>query len=147
MKKILIATIIVFQSFLGLAQVPQALTYQAIARNATGSALINSAISIRISIKDVTSGGPTLFSETHSVTTNQFGLFTLAVGTGLVQSGSFSGINWGNGAKFMKVEMDASGGSAYIDMGTSQLLSVPWKTPPPNPAELPLSMHWLSLPP
>ena len=108
------------------AQIPQALTYQAVARNASGSAIINSNISIRVSIKDVNATGPTLYSETHSVTTNQFGLFTVAIGTGLIQSGVFANINWDIGSKFMKVEMDATGGSSYVDMGTSQMLSVPY---------------------
>ena len=108
------------------AQIPQALTYQAVARNASGSALINSTISILISIKDLNATGTTLYSETHVVTTNQFGLFTVAIGTGLVQSGVFANIGWAVGLKFMKVELDATGGSNYVDMGTSQLLSVPY---------------------
>ncbi len=126
MKNFLLLLAVIFLSFFAYGQVPQALTYQAVARNAAGNAIINSTISIRISIKDVTSTGPTLYSETHSVTTNQFGLFTIAIGTGLIQSGVFSTINWALGSKYMKVEMDATGGSAYIDMGTSQLLSVPY---------------------
>ncbi len=125
-KKLLVLITVIFCSLNVQAQVPQALTYQAIARNASGSAIVNSNISIRISIKDVNATGPTLYSETQSVTTNQFGLFTMSVGTGLIQSGNFSNINWAAGSKFMKVEMDPTGGSGYIDMGTSQLLSVPY---------------------
>ncbi len=108
------------------AQIPQQLTYQAIARNTTGAALISTNISIRISIKDASATGTTLYSETHSTTTNQFGLFTLPVGTGTIVSGNFSTISWATNAKFMKVEMDPAGGASYIDMGTSQLLSVPY---------------------
>ncbi|MEI7801488.1 MAG: hypothetical protein WCI97_02465 [Bacteroidota bacterium] len=108
------------------AQIPQALTYQAVARNSAGTALVNTNISVRVSIKDLTATGTTLYSETQSATTNQFGLFTLALGTGTVVSGNFSTISWAVGAKFMKVELDPAGGSSYIDMGTSQLLSVPY---------------------
>ncbi len=115
-----------FISALAFAQIPQQLTYQAVARNSTGNAIINTAVSVRISIKDVTATGTTLYSETHSVTTNQFGLFTLPVGGGTIVSGTFASINWATNAKFMKVEMDPAGGSTYIDMGTSQLLSVPY---------------------
>ncbi len=126
MKKFYLLSVFLFFSAFIYAQIPQALTYQAVARNAAGSGLINTNISVRISIKDVTSTGPTLYSETHAVTTNQFGLFTVAIGTGLIQSGVFANIDWAVGSKFMKVEMDATGGSNYIDMGTSQLLSVPY---------------------
>ena len=88
--------------------------------------MVSTNISIRISIKDITATGTTLYSETHSATTNQFGLFTLPVGSGTVVSGTFASINWATNAKFMKVEMDPTGGSSYTDMGTSQLLSVPY---------------------
>ena len=126
MKKIFLSALLAFSFVMANAQVPQSLTYQGIARNAAGTSLTNQSISIRITIKDVSANGPTLYSETHSVTTNQFGLFTLAVGTGLVQSGNFSTIPWGVGLKFMKVEMDVTGGASYVDMGTNQLLSVPY---------------------
>lgn len=108
------------------AQIPQAISYQAIARNAAGAAIVNSNISIRISIKDLSASGTTIYIETHAVTTNQFGLFTLSVGSGAVVSGTFSSILWATGAKYMKVEMDPTGGTSYIDMGTSQLISVPY---------------------
>ena len=126
MKKLYLLSVIILFINSTYAQIPQALTYQAVARNASGSAIINSNLSIRVSIKDVNATGPTLYSETHSVTTNQFGLFTVAIGTGLIQSGVFANINWATGSKFMKVEMDVTGGSSYIDMGTSQMLSVPY---------------------
>ncbi len=126
MKKIFLLSVFLLLTAKIFAQIPEALTYQAVARNASGAGLINSSISIRISIKNATSSGPTVYSETHAVTTNQFGLFTVAIGTGLIQSGVFASIDWEVGLKFMKVEMDATGGSSYIDMGTSQLLSVPY---------------------
>ncbi len=59
-------------------------------------------------------------------TTNQLGLFSLAVGGGTVLSGTFANINWGTGDKYLQVEMDPAGGTAYTNMGTSQLLSVPY---------------------
>ena len=121
---------LLFACFIGLyaqAQVPQAISYQAVARNAAGAALVNQTISIRITIKDNSSGGPTIYSETHTgVSTNQFGLFTIEVGNGNPVTGTFTSINWGTNTKFMKVEMDPAGGSSYIDMGTSQMLSVPF---------------------
>jgi hypothetical protein len=53
-------------------------------------------------------------------------MFSLNVGQGTVVSGTFSGINWATNAKFMQMEMDPAGGSSYIDMGTSQMMSVPY---------------------
>ena len=109
-----------------LAQTPQALKYQAVARDGIGNVLTNRAVSFRISILQGSASGSTTYSETHSKTTNGFGLVDLEIGHGTPVSGSFSGINWGSTVYFVKVEMDPNGGSSYLLMGTSQLLSVPY---------------------
>ena len=126
MKRIIFSILTLLITGLAFAQAPQSFNYQAIARNATGAPLANQAISVRLSITDSVTAGNILYSETHGVTTNTYGLFTLSVGTGTVVSGTFSGVNWAGGSRFLKVEMDASGGSSYTLMGVSQLLSVPY---------------------
>jgi hypothetical protein len=108
------------------AQAPQAFQYQAIARANTGLPIINQNVSIRISIVSTSPTGSILYVETHAPTTNQFGLFTLEVGQGTVANGTFNTINWGSNLHFLKVEMDETGNTAYQDMGTIQLLSVPY---------------------
>ncbi|HLK98140.1 MAG TPA: hypothetical protein VK364_10255, partial [Hymenobacter sp.] len=108
-----------------LAQAPQALNYQAVARNSSGAVLANQTISVKLSVHTNIATGTVVYSETHSgVTTNPFGLFTLEVGTGVASTGAFNTIDWANGAKFLKVEVDF--GTGFLDMGTSQLLSVPY---------------------
>ena len=108
------------------AQAPNAIPYQGVARNAVGNILASQPISLRVSIRNLSSSGTVVFSETHSVTTNSLGLFSVNIGTGSPVSGTLATVNWGNGAKFIQVEMDASGGTAYTDMGTTQLNSVPY---------------------
>ncbi len=105
---------------------PQAFNYQAVVRDATGQIIANQAISIRTSIVADSATGATLYAETHQPTTNAFGLANLAVGTGSTTSGNFAAIAWGGSAKYLKVEVDVAGGSSYVDMGTTQLLSVPY---------------------
>lgn len=127
MKKLLLALTIVLISTKLFAQAPPAITYQAVARNASGAELANQTISLRFSFKNNSANGATVYSETHSgVTTNQFGLFTVEVGNGTPVTGTFGAINWASGAKFLKVEMDPNNGTSYLDMGTTQLLSVPY---------------------
>jgi hypothetical protein len=109
-----------------MAQVPQALNYQAVARDNSGNILANRSISVRLSVLDGSNIGPSLYAETHNPTTNQFGLFTLAVGTGQPVSGVFSQIVWPGSSKWLKVELDANGGANYVLMGSSQLLTVPF---------------------
>ncbi len=109
-----------------LAQVPQAMNYQAVARDNSGTVIKNQHITLRLSVHDATPAGTVVYQETQSDTTNQFGLFSVAIGKGNPTQGTFTGINWGSGAKYLQVEFDPAGGSAYADMGTSQLQSVPY---------------------
>ena len=108
------------------AQAPQAFNYQAIARDNHGNSIPNHAIALRIGILDNSASGTLLYSETFNTGTNQFGLFNVNIGIGNVVSGVFSNINWGAGSKWLKVETDITGGSNYVLMGTSQLVSVPY---------------------
>ena len=121
----LITSLLVFSAGL-MAQLPQAFKYQAVLRDNTGETMPNHNVGLRISILEGPSGSTTLYTETFSKTTNDFGLFTIEIGTGTTGD-DFSAINWANGqSKWVKVEIDTTGGSAYMEMGTSQLLSVPF---------------------
>jgi hypothetical protein len=110
----------------GLAQAPQGFDFQGVARDAGGQLLSAQPIALRISLHAEAPGGPVVYQETHAVTTSPFGLFTIAVGAGTPTQGSFPAIAWGASQHFIQVEMDASGGSSFSDMGTTQLLSVPY---------------------
>jgi hypothetical protein len=111
-------------SFKVIAQAPQGIPYQAIARNASGVAISNTAVKVRFSIRDSIASGTIKYQETHNPTTSALGLFSVNVGMGMVVSGTFSGINWGKNAKFLQVEMDLAGGNNYTDLGTTQMMSV-----------------------
>jgi hypothetical protein len=108
------------------AQVPQAFNYQAVARDGLGKLIATQAIGVKIIIHKDSSLGSVVYSETFAPTTNQFGLFTVAVGKGAIVAGVFNSITWNTGDYWLQVKMDPAGGSAYADMGASQLLSVPY---------------------
>ena len=108
------------------AQSPEAFKYQAIARDASGNVIANQNVSFRISIIKTSATGTPVYVETHYSITNEFGLININIGEGSVIWGNFSNIDWGIDKYFIKVELDASGGSNYQSMGTSQLLSVPY---------------------
>lgn len=108
------------------AQAPNSFKYQSIARNASGLILSNLTLGIRMSIHDVSSSGTIVFQETHSVVTNDYGLFTISIGTGTSVIGTLGGVDWSNGAKYIEIEGDFTGGTAYVSFGTSELLSVPY---------------------
>ena len=108
------------------AQVPQAINYQAIARDAGGNVMSNQTIGIKVAIHQTSSSGSVAYSETFSPTTNQFGLFTVAIGQGTPLGAAFSSINWSAGNFWLQVLLSPSNNSVYTDMGASQLLSVPY---------------------
>ena len=103
-----------------LAQSPQGIPYQAVMRNADGTVMASSVVSLTFMIHDGTANGNVVYQESHSLTSNAQGLVSCVVGNGVVSEGNFSQINWGSGAKFLHVMMGTT------DLGTQQLMSVPY---------------------
>jgi hypothetical protein len=108
------------------AQSPYAIPYQAVARNSGGDIMSSQNITIRFTLHDQTVTGPIVYQEVHNVMTNNLGLFSVNLGQGAPVSGTVAAVDWANGSKYLQVEMDATGGSVYVDMGTTQLMSVPY---------------------
>ena len=102
------------------AQAPALIPYQAIARNAAGEPLASSTLNARFTIHDGTATGTSVWQELQTVSTSTLGLFTVQLGSSV----ALTNVNWATGAKFMQVEIDL--GSGFVDMGTQQLLSVPY---------------------
>ncbi len=133
MKKILLTITAFLVTLLAVAQAPNLLNYQGVARNSVGNVLPSQPIGLRLSIL---SGGPTgtpVYTETRNVTTNAFGLFNVQVGSpgAITSTGTIAGINWtafgvGSGTKFLQVEIDPIGGTNYFNVGSTQLVSVPY---------------------
>jgi microcystin-dependent protein len=130
MKKSIITLLSAMLMFLFVcelnAQIPQAFNYQAVARDNFGNLITNHAVGLEIYIHQTTSTGTVVYIETFTTITNQFGLFTIAIGTGTPVVGTFGTINWSTGSYWLQVKMDPTGGTTYADMGTSQLLTVPY---------------------
>ena len=108
------------------AQAPQLFNFQAVARNAAGEVISSKTISVRLSISDGAPNGPVVFQEMHNIQTNKLGMFSLRIGAGSILSGAISSIDWGGSPKYLRTEIDPNGGSAYVDLGATPLLSVPY---------------------
>src|SRR3989339_534303 len=117
MRNLIFTSIFVMLSIGAFAQAPQSFQYQAVVRDAAGNALMSQLVNFQISILSGSPTGLVEFTETHSVSTNSFGIVTLNIGAGTNIFGSFSGINWSNNIYFIKVEADL--GSGLIDMGAT----------------------------
>jgi uncharacterized protein (TIGR02145 family) len=106
---------------------PQKINYQAVAVGANGKPIKNSTVGLRLSLLDSLPTGSTLYTETQTASTDAAGQFSIYLGGGTATAGTFANLPWANGTdKFLKVEMDAQGGSNYQSMGTTQLVSVPY---------------------
>ncbi len=125
-KLILFLSITMVITVTSYAQAPQAFKYQAIARDASGNTLADQAIVIKVNILQGSQDGPVVFSETHQIQTNSFGLINMGIGKGEIRAGNFSTINWGGNSHYVQIEMDPTGGTNYKFMGTAELLSVPY---------------------
>jgi len=108
------------------AQAPKGINYQGVARDHEGKAIASKKISIRISILKNSADGDTEYKETHEVTTNTFGLFTLVIGQGQANTGSFDFISWAVGTKWLQIELDPNGSNSFQLIGSQQLMSVPY---------------------
>jgi hypothetical protein len=120
---IYIFLLVLFPAFL-FSQSPQSIPYQAVVRNTDGTAMSNAALTMIFKIHDQSATGTVVYQESHSVTSNVQGLVICNVGNGTPTQGTFANINWGNGAKFLHVLMDA--GNGELDLGTQQMMSVPY---------------------
>jgi uncharacterized protein (TIGR02145 family) len=113
------ALYMLFTAFLW-AQAPQGIPYQAVMRNADGTVMESSAVSLTFKIHDGSATGTVVYQESHALTSNAQGLISCVVGNGVVSQGNFANVNWVGGAKFLQVMMGST------DLGTQQMLSVPY---------------------
>ncbi len=105
-------------SFSTFAQTPTSFNYQAVLRDASGGILANQQVEIGVTLLQGSVTGTEIFTETHSVTTNEFGLVNLQIGS--VNTTGMQNIDWSKGPYFIEISVDGT------VMGTSQLLSVPY---------------------
>ena len=92
-------------SMVGFAQTPQGFQYQAVLRDPAGLVMANTPALMHISILQGSATSAAVYTETHTDTTNAFGLVNLQIGLGTVSLGIFDTINWAQGPYFVKVSV------------------------------------------
>lgn len=118
MKKISLTLVSVIFSILIFAQTPQSFKYQAVYRNDAGNIIAEQSITVQIKLLQGSATGIEVFSETHSTTTNAFGLFNIEIGS--VNPTDFATVGWASDPYYVNIIING------VDFGTSQLLSVPY---------------------
>jgi len=122
MKKVFSILLAVFLTATVWAQSPNKMSYQAVIRNSSDALVTNTQIGLEVNIRQGTTSGTVVYTETQTPTTNANGLVSIEIGGG----SGFNTIDWANGPYFIETKTDPAGGTNYTITGTSQLLSVPY---------------------
>ncbi len=125
MKKLFITLVTAALALLSFAQPPYFMNYQAVVRDAEGAILAGQDVSFKIEILKGAADGTVVFRETHLATTSDQGLVTLPIFGGN-HDGMWLEIDWSADDYFIKIYLGNSTGTDFQEMGTSQLLSVPY---------------------
>jgi hypothetical protein len=118
MKRLLILLVAFLAVNAAFSQSPNQFKYQAVLRDASGNIIASQAKAVEINILQGSATGTSVFTETHNVTTTAQGIINLNIGS--VNTTGIAAINWATNTYFIKITVDG------VEMGTSQLLSVPY---------------------
>jgi Chaperone of endosialidase len=131
MKKILsfLITLCLFCANANAQGIPtKYLNYQAVIRNNSGDVIANQFVSLRFGIFQDTlplTIAP-VFQEVHVTKTNAFGQVNLVIGKGAATYGIYDTLSWKGKYRYLKIELDADGGTVFKKMGYAQFQTVPY---------------------
>lgn len=117
--------IVLFTS-LSYAQVSESLQYQVVIRDASDVLLVNTTVSMQVSILSGSSSGAIVYNELQNPTTNANGLATIKIGEGTAPTGAFYTIDWTSNVYFLKTETDPTGMANYVLETVEEITSVPF---------------------
>ena len=120
LSKAFMAVCLTAMTFAAIAQ--NSFSYQAVIRDG-GKVLENKSVSLRLS---VISDDSVYYQEKHAVTTNAYGNVSVSVGEGETLRGNFDAIPWETMQVMMQVEVNTDGTDNYTNMGSMQILPVPY---------------------
>jgi len=101
--------------------IPSTLNYQAVVRDNQNAVIPSQLVRFKFSIID--NAGINVWNEEVSLSTSIIGLVDHKIGS--VNTSGFASINWKTAQK-VKIELDASNGTNYVQMGFIDLQSVPF---------------------
>ncbi|CAZ95962.1 MULTISPECIES: C1q-like domain-containing protein [Zobellia] len=101
------------------AQQKNFINYQGVARNSDNELMAQETMEISIALKFGSADAVVQYQESHSVTTDANGVFSLQIGSGNRSTGSFANLPWGE-ATFVTVSFNGA------EAGTTELMAVPY---------------------
>jgi len=119
MKKIIVL-IVMFVVATSIIKAQDGINYQAVVRDNSGELMKNEAVAVEFSIVKTSTVGVKVYTETHALTTNNFGNIVAIIGQGTPTLGTFGAVDWASDKHFLNVKIDGT------EMGTTEFLSVPY---------------------
>ncbi|MDO6516316.1 C1q-like domain-containing protein [Zobellia uliginosa] len=101
------------------AQQKNFINYQGVARNSDNELMGQETIEIGIALKFGSADAVAQYQESHSVTTDANGVFSLQIGSGNSSTGSYANLPWGE-ATFVTFSFNGA------EAGTTELMAVPY---------------------
>ena len=137
MKKLLTLALVCLAYATSFGQnVPQGIAYQAVAvkdgaysvagQNPQAIYWSNKEIKVRFTIFDKYPNGSSQYSEVHTTTTDDYGVFNLIIGQGSSLSGDFTTIPWELGDAHLQVEIDFENTNTFTLTALEKFWSVPY---------------------
>ena len=126
MNKWVLWILLLVCSAMAYGQVPQAMNFQAVARNAEGNPLSEKEVGIKVEVLQGNTSGTVVYGEAHRTTTAKNGVVNLQIGDGTAIEGTFAGIDWSRSPYYLRISMDTDGGTSYKEVATQQMLAVPY---------------------
>lgn len=119
MKKIITILFICLGTIFTNAQ-SNLINYQGVARDGSGNIMQNQNITIKLDIKFDTETATPSYTETHNITTDANGVFSLQIGNGSVDFGVYNELNWDSQKAFITTSIDGT------EVGTTEMHAVPF---------------------
>ncbi|MES2005685.1 MAG: hypothetical protein V4450_14295 [Bacteroidota bacterium] len=140
LTRTLVIACLVFSAGLSMAQPPPVMNYQSVAKDPQGNPASNRDVYVKIIIYQTSPiGGVNVWEETHTARSDKDGIFVIYIGKGTKSSTTratdIGKIDWANGPFFINVKVAVApsipavwwvAADNYIDIGTTQLMSVPY---------------------
>lgn len=96
------------------------INYQGVARNASNELMAGEAMAIGVALKFGTVSASSVYEESHLITTDANGVFSLLIGNGSHVNGDYNSLPWGSAATFVTVSMNGN------ELGTTEMMAVPY---------------------
>ena len=137
MKKLLTLAFVCLAYAISFGQnVPQGIAYQAVAvkdgaysvagQNPQAIYWSNKEIKVRFTLFDKYPNGSSQYSEVHTTSTDDYGVFNLIIGQGSGLSGDFTTIPWELGDAHLQVEIDFENTNTFTLTALEKFWSVPY---------------------